>query len=389
MRIGNLIFSNLPSCRLARHSLFWLAYCFLFFVQSFVPNDVHGFFRSKTYYSAFVSLYCFLPACVVSLYLALYVIWPFFLKKKKYLRAFYAMVAVFFIDICLNYFFSLLFFSNYYIRSQTLTFGGELAKFSGTLQLAYQNSVWAITSMGLGLAIKLSKNCYLQQRENLEIVRKKLRNEINLQKSRLQPIYLRGSLDSIEAYVNAGSEKGCQMILKLSDVLNYTLYECEVELIPIQTELSAIGDFIELEKLKNNGDDQIRLSVHSELDGLVIPPTLLLTFLQELADILNEGPRKAYEANIMISRSPGRLNIKTSIYSLDEDHKEFPDFSMLIERTRNRLASIASSDNFEIDIRIGPDECMISFSFIHGSEESLPRPLIANTMEEVLRHENK
>ncbi|HTF30570.1 MAG TPA: histidine kinase [Flavitalea sp.] len=336
-----------------------------------------------------MSLYCFLPACVVSLYLALYVIWPFFLKKKKYLRAFYAMVAVFFIDICLNYFFSLLFFSNYYIRSQTLTFGGELAKFSGTLQLAYQNSVWAITSMGLGLAIKLSKNCYLQQRENLEIVRKKLRNEINLQKSRLQPIYLRGSLDSIEAYVNAGSEKGCQMILKLSDVLNYTLYECEVELIPIQTELSAIGDFIELEKLKNNGDDQIRLSVHSELDGLVIPPTLLLTFLQELADILNEGPRKAYEANIMISRSPGRLNIKTSIYSLDEDHKEFPDFSMLIERTRNRLASIASSDNFEIDIRIGPDECMISFSFIHGSEERLPRPLIVNTMEEVLPHENK
>ncbi len=389
MRIGNLIFSNLLSYRLARHFLFWLTYCFLFFIQSFVPADVHGFFRSKTYYSAFVSLYCFLPVCVVSLYLALYIIWPFFLKRKKYLLAFYAMVAVFLIDIFLNYFFSLIFFSNYYIRSEVLKFGGELAKFSGTLQLAYQNSVWAITSMGLGLAIKLSKNSYLQQRENLEIVKKKLRNEINLQKSRLQPLYLRGSLDSIHAHVNAGSEKGYQMILKLSDVLNYTLYECELELIPIQTELSAIDDFIDLEKLKNSDDGRIWLSVDSDLDGLVIPPTLLLTFLQELTAILNDRAGSAYQTNMLIFRNSGIVNVKTSIYSLNDNHREFPDFSMLIERTRNRLASNADGDHFQIDILSGSDECRISFSFVHRRRESLGQELIVNTTEGVLHHENK
>jgi len=389
MRIGNLIFSNLPSYRLARHSLFWLAYCFLFYVQSFVPNSVGGFFRSKTYYSAFVSLYCFLPVCVVSLYLGLYVIWPFFLKKKKYFTAFYAMMSVFIISIVMNYFFSLLFLSNYYIRSEALDFGGELAKFGGTLQLAYQNSVWAITSMGLGLAIKLSKSCYLQQRENLEIVRNKLRNEINLQKSRLQPLYLRGSLDSIHEYVNAGSEKGYQMILKLSDVLNYTLYECEAELIPIQTELSAIGDFTDLEKLKNNGDGRIWLSVDCDLDGLVIPPTLLLTFLQELTTILNDRAGATYQTNMLIFRNSGMVNVKTSIYSLNDDHKEFPDFSMLIERTRNRLASNADGDHFQIDILSSSDECVISFSFVHRREESLGQELIVNTTEGVLHHENK
>ena len=389
MRIGNLIFSNLSSYRLARHSLFWSAYCFLFYVQSFVPNNVGGFFSSKTYYSAFVSLYCFLPFCVVSLYFGLYVIWPVFLRKKKYFPAFCTMLTVFIIGIGMNYFFSQLFLSNHNVRSEALKFGGELSKFGGTLQLAYQNSVWAITSMGLGLAIKLSKSCYLQQVENLEIVRKKLRIEINLQKSRLQPLYLRRSLDSIHAYVNGGSEKGYQMILKLSDVLNYTLYECEVELISIQTELSAIGNFIELEKLKNNGDDRIYLSVYSELDGLVIPPTLLLTFLQEVLAVLNDRAGTAYQTNMMISRNSGILNIKTSIYNLDDDHGEFPDFSMLIERTRSRLASIVNDDDFEIDILSGLDECMISFSFVHQREGSLSQEFIVNTIEGVFDHESK
>ena len=363
MKLEKLIFSNLPFYVVARHLLFWLVYCFSFYIQSLSPNDVNGFFHRRTYYVALVSLLCFIPACAFSLYIGLYVVWPFFLRRKKYFSAFIFILFIFCIDICMNYFFSLLF--HHYVESEPIKFGGILASFSGVLPGAYQNSVWAITALGIGCCIKLSKVSYLQQKENMKVLRRKLRNEIDLQKVRLQPLYLCRSLDDIHSHINANSENGYKMILKLSDVLNYSLYECEAALVPIEAEISAVNDFIELEKLKSIGSHKMSLLVYEDLNGLVIPPMIFLTFLQQVDACLKQMHQRTYETVIKIGSIPGIWNVEISIYNTDNNN-EFPDLSTIAADTRKRIYSILEADECDIDVHSNLNEYTINFSFFQA-----------------------
>src|SRR5687767_7400055 len=115
MEVARWIISNERKHWLMRHIVFWTVYASLFFFQSLVPRFPEDFFLPGMYMIAATSTFCFLPACMFSVYLATYWVWPKLLQSKRYGQAFLAFVLIFAADVAMNYYFSGVFHESRYV----------------------------------------------------------------------------------------------------------------------------------------------------------------------------------------------------------------------------------------------------------------------------------
>ena len=76
------------------------------------------------------------------------------------------------------------------------------------------------------------------------------------------------------------SERTAEMVLKLSKLLRFILYESGKDTIPIADEIRIIEDYVELEKIRYN--NRLKLSFERQIDNLgqLIAPMILLTFVE-------------------------------------------------------------------------------------------------------------
>jgi hypothetical protein len=207
--------------RLARHLAFWAAYCLYFYLQSISPDCIRELDPKDVFSFAFTSLYCFLPACILCVYVSLEILYPYFLRKKKYFRLFLSFFPLFGICVGMNYFFSVLFLKiSCHCNVDDIIF---LRKFT----LGYLNSQNAIIAGALALGIKLTRNWYLQKEENLRLAVEKARTSLNLEKVKIHPDFLLLSLDNIIDHIKTGSPEAADTIVDLSDRLSRWLYEEE------------------------------------------------------------------------------------------------------------------------------------------------------------------
>lgn len=118
------------------------------------------------------------------------------------------------------------------------------------------------------------------QKLHLEWNNDMLKAESNFLKSQINPHFLFNTLNNIYSLSTIQSPKVPEMILKLSDLFRFMLYETDEEKIPIGKEIEYIESYIELQKLKT--DEQINLTFEKNLSdsGAMICPFLLSPFVE-------------------------------------------------------------------------------------------------------------
>jgi LytS/YehU family sensor histidine kinase len=162
------------------------------------------------------------------------------------------------------------------------------------------------------------------------------------------------------------------MILKLSEVLSYSLYECEAELVDIETELAAVWDFILLEKLKHSGCREVFLDVSHLRKKVKVPPMLILSFLQETATILKEPTKKQQQIVLSFSSAENDLSINITIKAPDA----IPQLNVPIINMRNRMEASFQCGEFSFDAVYLKNECIITIHInnctlsVHETEQA-------------------
>jgi len=105
-----------------------------------------------------------------------------------------------------------------------------------------------------------------------------LNSELKFLKSQINPHFLFNALNNLYALSVAQSSKAPEVVLKLSDMLRYIIYECNDERVPISKEVQYIKNYIDLQLLK---DDSIsNITTHFEYESEEIPPMLLIPFVE-------------------------------------------------------------------------------------------------------------
>lgn len=122
---------------------------------------------------------------------------------------------------------------------------------------------------------------YFHLKRQQEIIgQKQMASELSLLKSQINPHFLFNVLNSIYALSLKKSDKTPEIVLKLSGILRYMLYETKQERVPLEKEIDMIENYIEIEKIRIGSQQQISLEIKGAFDTYIIAPVILIPFVE-------------------------------------------------------------------------------------------------------------
>ena len=140
------------------------------------------------------------------------------------------------------------------------------------------------------------KNAILQEKLTLENLAKT--TELELLKTQLNPHFLFNALNSIKALVIINPEQSRDAIVKLSELLRFTLQYGKELLIPVNDEMNEVKKYLELEQLRFGKRLQIEFYIDENTLSQTIPPAIVLTLAE---NAIKHGVAKQMgESNIII-----------------------------------------------------------------------------------------
>ncbi len=105
-------------------------------------------------------------------------------------------------------------------------------------------------------------------------------NELQFLKSQINPHFLFNNLNNLYAYAIEQSPKTPSIILELSSVLRYMLYECNSKQVDLTNEIKHLRDYTALNELRIEDHGVVTFNSRIEMEGLAIAPLLLIVFVE-------------------------------------------------------------------------------------------------------------
>lgn len=103
--------------------------------------------------------------------------------------------------------------------------------------------------------------------------------ELALLKSQINPHFFFNTLNNLYGLVVEKSDQAPDVVLKLSDMMRYTIYEGREELVPVKNEIEYLENYIELHKIRYQKEVDI-LFTHKVEHGLKVAPLLFIILLE-------------------------------------------------------------------------------------------------------------
>lgn len=112
-----------------------------------------------------------------------------------------------------------------------------------------------------------------------ELESEKEKAELSLLKSQVNPHFFFNTLNNLHALVVKKSSSAPDVILKLSEMMRYTIYEGEKPSVPLKQEVEYLTNYIDLHKIRYHRNVDIRFTSSIDQQG-EIAPMLLITLLE-------------------------------------------------------------------------------------------------------------
>jgi Ca2+/Na+ antiporter len=231
-----------------------LALVFIFY--SFEKENIHVsesevfFFLNYTLAAYFIS----------------YVLLPRFLYKKKYI--------LFFI------FFLLVIGFVIYIEEQII----EKIYFPDTrgkcFPGVFNNLAETIPIITIITGFKFTWDALSKQSEVEQLKNAIQESELMYLKSQINPHFLFNNLNNLYAYSLENSPNTPEIILELSSVLRYILYEARGDFVPVSKEIDHLNNYIKLSKLHLEERGKVNFAQNVANTGFQIAPLILPVFVE-------------------------------------------------------------------------------------------------------------
>lgn len=130
------------------------------------------------------------------------------------------------------------------------------------------------------IPLRLIENWFRTNELEKELTTHQLEAELRFLKAQVNPHFLFNALNNIYALSFTASKKAPEMILKLSEMMSYMLYDCKNKHVPISSEITYLNNYISLQQLKKDGEFDIEFEVDPNLSQILISPLLFIPFFE-------------------------------------------------------------------------------------------------------------
>ncbi|ATP57469.1 histidine kinase [Pedobacter ginsengisoli] len=321
--------------KLLRHLLFWgictTILTFLFAVG--LPS----------YWLALKLVLMLLPVHIGYYYTVSAIIIPKFLYRREF-----AALAVSFILVCI--FFTCcyrlieIFFADPYLFGQMKPLNPTFKwkKIEGSIPQQFFNGQYMVHALEQtnaivfgGLLIKFIGMWYDRKQMALN-------SELNFLRAQIHPHFLFNTLNNLYSLTLNNSPASPGVVLDLSQILRYMLYECNTDYVPLKKDIEIIRHYIGLEQLRYGDRLDLNLNIKGDIHGQQIAPLLMIPLIE---NAFKHGASEMIEEawiNIVIEVEPSSIKLKVSNSKPLEQHQgNRSHFGKIgLENVKKRLALI-------------------------------------------------
>ena len=161
--------------------------------------------------------------------------------------------------------------------------------------------------------LKLSKGWFkfLETKQKLSrLEREKLDAELAALKSQVNPHFLFNSLNNLYSLALDGDARTPGIILRLSEMMRYLLYESNVPEVPLTKEVEHLQNFVEMQRLRVGEKAKISFEMEGEPEGLEVAPLLFLPLVENGFKHGIKGETEGAFIFIRLEISPNQLIFK-------------------------------------------------------------------------------
>tara|TARA_R110001583_G_scaffold79199_5_gene214091 strand:+ start:1290 stop:2249 length:960 start_codon:yes stop_codon:yes gene_type:complete len=214
------------------------------------------------------------PIHIIVVYINVYFLIPKFILRKKY-RAYIGylitmLALVYLVRTGLNYLL---------VTKEIWPEAHDAGKF---LELNHVIAVvlGELYVIGFVSAIKLVLDWAIEKRRNEELANLQMSTELKYLRTQIQPHFFFNTLNNLYALTLQKSDNAPRLVLKLSDMMQYILYEVNSSKASLLQEINHINNFIDIERMRFNDRIEFNMDITGEIDDIKVPPLLFLTFIE-------------------------------------------------------------------------------------------------------------
>lgn len=243
------------------HLLFWLFYMAFWVLTSFDDQS------SVQQRLQNVGITLVFHALVT--YFNLYVLIPTLLQKKLYVT--YSFALLLSISLVCYPILYLIYLQNREIASTAMVWN---------TRFFFVNAMGVSYTVIITTASKLFFDWFKKENEARELSILNRETELKYLKNQINPHFLFNSLNNLYSLSLKKSDQTPEVILKLSEILRYLLYESAYNKVPLAKELNYLKNYIEIERLRFGHRANITLELEGSFEKARIEPMLLIPFVE-------------------------------------------------------------------------------------------------------------
>ena len=261
---NDFIFS--PRFRIWRHVIYWIVHTFMWATLWMEVGS------PSSYGSHLVDMLVWLPVFIVYGYPMAYWAVPRLLLKGKLLQFILVILAWGAAGLYID-----TWYKDYVFIPVQEALHMEFIAPKGPQAWCY---LCVTTAASVPMVIKFFKFWDIKRQDWLQAQQEKIIAELQLLKAQVHPHFLFNTLNNIYSYSLENSSKTPGLILKLSSLLSYMLYDCKGAEVRVEKELEVMKNYIELERERYGDKIDISWSVEGEIKDKFIAPLMMLPFLE-------------------------------------------------------------------------------------------------------------
>ena len=130
------------------------------------------------------------------------------------------------------------------------------------------------------VGVKMGWDIHVKQNEMDKLKNLMSESELKFLKTQINPHFLFNNLNNLYSYALVNSPQTPEIILQLSSLLRYMLYEGAKAQVPLAKEIKYLQDFVALQKLQIDDRGQVTFDVKGEINNQMIAPLILVVFIE-------------------------------------------------------------------------------------------------------------
>ncbi|MFY0630926.1 MAG: histidine kinase [Flavobacteriaceae bacterium] len=203
---------------------------------------------------------------------------------------------------------------------------------------------------------------FKQIKSIIQLKNEKEKTELMHLKSQVNPHFFFNMLNNLYGLIDKDSKKAQELILKLSDMMRYSIYDGDKDTVLLSEEITYLENYIELHKMRYHKFIDVQFSIETDNDDYEIMPLLFIILLENAFKHGVENLRKNafVHVNLTARNNDVKFEIENNFDNTQEKHETGIGLNNLKRRlelvySKNHTLSMSKTENIynaELNIKL-------------------------------------